>query len=223
MPTYAILRGISLARDLGSQLTDLVVEDALLAVGQRHEAGVELVELVPCRARSPAPRSGRAARAGRCACRAPAGSPGRRPSSGSMISYVVRSLRKPSWWMPASCANALRADDRLVRLHADADDLRQQLAGRDTARSVLMPVVERQPIAARLQHHHDLFERAVARALADAVDGALDLARAVLHGGQRVGDRQAQVVVAVDADDGRRRRAPWRPGRSARRTPRGRA
>jgi hypothetical protein len=26
----------------------------------------------------------------------------------SMISYVVRSLSTPSWWMPDSCANALR-------------------------------------------------------------------------------------------------------------------
>ena len=43
--------------------------------------------------------------------------------------------------MPASCAKALRADDRLVRLHADADDLGQQLAGRDRAASVLMPIV----------------------------------------------------------------------------------
>ena len=34
------------------------------------------------------------------------------------------------------------------------------------------------------------FERAVARALADAVDGALDLPRAGLHRGQRVRDRQ---------------------------------
>ena len=39
-------------------------------------------------------------------------------------------------------------------------------------------------------------------ALADAVDGALDLPRAGLHGGERVGDRQAQIVVAMDADDG---------------------
>ena len=38
--------------------------------------------------------------------------------------------------------------------------------------------------------------------LADAVDGAFDLPRAGLHGRQRVGDRETQIVMAMDADDG---------------------
>ena len=63
-----------------------------------------------------------------------------------------------------------------------------------------MPVVERQAIAAHVQRHHDLFERGVAGALADAVDRALDLPRAALHRRQRVGDGQAEVVVAVRAE-----------------------
>ena len=37
-----------------------------------------------------------------------------------------------------------------------------------------------QHVAARPDRHHDLFERRVAGALADAVDGALDLPRAAL-------------------------------------------
>jgi hypothetical protein len=45
--------------------------------------------------------------------------------------------------------------------------------------------------------HDDLFERGVAGPLADAVDRAFDLARAVFDRGQAVGDRQAQVVVAA--------------------------
>ena len=69
--------------------------------------------------------------------------------------------------------------------------------------------VERQHVAAGLDRHDDLFERGVAGALADAVDGALDLPRAAFDAGERVGDRQAEVVVAVDA-----RRSPCR--RSAR-------
>ena len=63
--------------------------------------------------------------------------------------------------------------------------------------------LERQPVAARLERHHDFFERSVARALADAVDGALDLPRAGLHRRQRIRHRQAQIVVAVHADDRR--------------------
>ena len=56
-------------------------------------------------------------------------------------------------------------------------------------------------VVAGLERHDDLFERGVAGALADAVDRALDLPGAGLDAGQAVGDGQAQVVVAVRADD----------------------
>ena len=42
------------------------------------------------------------------------------------------------------------------------------------------------------------FERAVAGALADAIDGALDLARTGHDGGQAVGHRHAQIIMTVD-------------------------
>jgi len=57
-------------------------------------------------------------------------------------------------------------------------------------------------IGASLEDHDDLFERAVAGALSDAVDGALDLAGAGFYGGEGIGYREAEVVVAVYADDG---------------------
>ena len=66
--------------------------------------------------------------------------------------------------------------------------------------------VEREPIAAHVQRHDDLFERGVAGTLADAVDRALDLARAGLHGGERVGDGHAEIVVAVRRQHRARRR-----------------
>ena len=53
---------------------------------------------------------------------------------------------------------------------------------------------------ARPEGHDDLLERRVAGALAEAVDRDLDLARAGLDGGERVGRREPEVVVAVDAD-----------------------
>ena len=56
-------------------------------------------------------------------------------------------------------------------------------------------------VAARAQRHHDLFQRGVAGALAEPVDRALHLTRAGGDAGQRVGDRQAEVVVAVRRDD----------------------
>ena len=59
-------------------------------------------------------------------------------------------MRMPSWWMPASCAKALRADDRLVRLHADADDRRSAAGWPDRAARCLMPVVVRRGDRARV-------------------------------------------------------------------------
>jgi hypothetical protein len=50
---------------------------------------------------------------------------------------------------------------------------------------------------ARAQGHDDFFQGGVAGAFADAVDGAFDLAGAVLDRGQRIGHGQAQVVVAM--------------------------
>ena len=52
----------------------------------------------------------------------------------------------------------------------------------------------------RPEGHHDLLQRRVAGALAEAVDRHLDLARAGLDRRERVGRGEAEVVVAVDAD-----------------------
>ena len=50
-----------------------------------------------------------------------------------------------------------------------------------------------------VQQDHDFFQRGISGALADAVDGQLELAHARLHRGQGIGDAQAQVIVAVRA------------------------
>src|SRR5688500_4961077 len=64
------------------------------------------------------------------------------------------------------------------------------------------PHLEVEKVSARFHRHDDFFERGVARALAQAVDRAFDLARAAdLYRGERVGHRHAQVVVAMDAPD----------------------
>ena len=87
-------------------------------------------------------------------------------------------------------------DDRLVGLHRVAGQ-----AADEAARAGDLARVDAGAQAdvglARVQEHHDLLERRVARALADAVDRALDLARAGQHAGERVGHRQPEVVVAV--------------------------
>ena len=53
-----------------------------------------------------------------------------------------------------------------------------------------------------LDSHDYLFERGVAGAFAESVDAAFDLSRARGYRRQAVGDRHAEVVVAVDAHHG---------------------
>jgi hypothetical protein len=72
----------------------------------------------------------------------------------------------------------------------------------DTRREVrgVDPGFQVEKIAAGLHCHHHFLERSVARTLAQPVDGAFDLARpADLHRCQGIGDRHAEVVVAVHA------------------------
>src|SRR6185369_8917515 len=88
------------------------------------------------------------------------------------------------------------ADDRLVRLHDHAGAHADQAAGADQLRGVDAGAQTEHGLT-RLQRHHDLFERGVASAFADAVDRDFGLARTGHDAGQGVGSREAQVVVAV--------------------------
>ena len=102
--------------------------------------------------------------------------------------------------MPASCANAFSPTIALFGCGPNVMVSRQQLAGGVNVLGDDLGL-KRQPVAARLERHHDLFERRVARAFADAVDGALDLPRAGLHRGDGIRHRESQIVVAMHADD----------------------
>ncbi len=61
--------------------------------------------------------------------------------------------------------------------------------------------MQAEAIGAGVEQHHELLEGGVAGALADAVDRALHLAGAGDHAGERVGDGEAEIVVAVHRDD----------------------
>src|SRR6185437_13900573 len=58
-------------------------------------------------------------------------------------------------------------------------------------------VLERDGVGTRADRHHRLLQRGVAGTFADAVDGGFDLTHAGTDRRQRVGDREAQVVVVV--------------------------
>ena len=88
------------------------------------------------------------------------------------------------------------ADDGLVELHGEPRHSRH--TPRDVHQlGAVHAGLERHDVVAHPQGHHDFFQRRVARAFAQAVDRALDLARACFDGGQAVGGRHAQIVVAV--------------------------
>ena len=72
-----------------------------------------------------------------------------------------------------SVREGVLADHRLVRLDDEARDLRHEARGRHDLGRVDVDV-ESEEVLARAHGHHHFLERGVARALTQAVDGALD-------------------------------------------------
>mmetsp|Transcript_27396 Transcript_27396/g.81852 ORF Transcript_27396/g.81852 Transcript_27396/m.81852 type:complete len:388 (-) Transcript_27396:8-1171(-) len=94
----------------------------------------------------------------------------------------------------------VRSDDGLVGLHGDAGVCRNHL-GRAHDLLRLDVAVDREEVRPRAQRHDNLLEGCVARALAQRVEGHLDLPRASRDCGERVCSREAEVVVAVGGPD----------------------
>ena len=91
-------------------------------------------------------------------------------------------------------------DDRLVGLYGEpGDPAHQPGAGYDLGG--IQAGVAGKNVLARPDAHHDLFQRRIAGAFTQTVDGAFHLARAVEYCGERVADRQTQVVVTVYRED----------------------
>ena len=89
---------------------------------------------------------------------------------------------------------------RLVRGDGHAGDARKQ-----TARLVeflgLQMVAEIIQVPSRADRHHQFLDRRVAGTLADAAHSALRLPGASFQTGEGIGDREAQVIVAMDRED----------------------
>ena len=96
----------------------------------------------------------------------------------------------------------VRPDDRLVGLDREAREVAHEARGRGDLLGLDAGREVRELPGPRPEGHDDLLEAGVAGALAEAVDRDLDLAGAGLDRGERVRRREAQVVVAVDGDDG---------------------
>mmetsp|Transcript_9450 Transcript_9450/g.38649 ORF Transcript_9450/g.38649 Transcript_9450/m.38649 type:complete len:493 (-) Transcript_9450:531-2009(-) len=94
------------------------------------------------------------------------------------------------------------ADDRLVRLNSHAGVLPHHLGARVDVHRVDAGVrAEDLLLTAHPDGHRHLLQARVTRALADAVDGALNLPRAVGDAREGVGGGQAEVVLAVRGND----------------------
>ena len=87
-------------------------------------------------------------------------------------------------------------DDRLVVLHRERGHRRHELR-RPRQHGGVDAGPVRQHVVAHPHRHHDFFERGIAGAFADAIDGAFDLAGAGAHAGERVRHRHAEIVVAM--------------------------
>ncbi len=92
------------------------------------------------------------------------------------------------------------ADDGLVALDEKPRQGADQLAAGHDVTGV-DPGVEAEEVFPGAERHDDFLHGGVAGPFADAVDGAFHLPGAGLDGGQRIGHRQAQIVVAVNAED----------------------
>ena len=94
-------------------------------------------------------------------------------------------------------SKGVAADDRLVRLDGVAGQPRDQAAGARELLRIDVGVEAVEVGGAGVQQHHELFERGIAGALSNPVDRALDLPRACKHTRERVGNREAKVVMTV--------------------------
>jgi len=105
--------------------------------------------------------------------------------------------------MPASCAEGVRADDRLCRLHRDADDRREQarLDGRSPRADPRLRC-RRRTSGARLESPSRFFHRGVAARSPMPFTVHSNLTRRRAHRGEAVRDGEAEVVVAVRREHG---------------------
>ena len=100
---------------------------------------------------------------------------------------------------PRLMSKSVGTNDRLVRGDGVTGAARDEFAGAAELRGVDTGL-QSNLFAARAEHHHEFLERGVARAFADAVERALGLPRTGAETGERIGDRETKVVVAMHGD-----------------------
>jgi len=89
----------------------------------------------------------------------------------------------------------IAADNSLIGLHRHAHEARNEAAGGINFRGIEVGMGGE--ILAGFEDHGDFFERSIARALADAVNGDLHLPGAILDGSYGVGGGHTEIIVAM--------------------------
>jgi hypothetical protein len=184
---------------IGHQRHQILVVDLFLAVGQSLEAHEDVVQLVVGQLVSQLFQLG--PQRGTARVFAHGDVLGVQANIGGAHDFKRLDVLQHAILMDAGfMQEGVLADDGLVELHRKAGN------GGHTARQVhdlggvdLGAVGH--DVVADLHGHHDLFQRGVARAFAQPVDRAFDLARACVHGSQGVGGGHAQIVVAMRGED----------------------
>src|SRR5207248_2790900 len=198
-----LVHGVRLRRLIGDDGDQVLVVDLFLAVGEVLESLERAVEIAGGEVEAEVLESRRQ--------RVPPGVlaedelVGRAPDVLGLPDLVGELLLEHAVLVNACLVGErVLADDGLVRLHVDAGDVREQPRGAEDLFR-LHAGLGAEVVLASVQRHHDFFERGVAGPLADTVDGALHLPRAVHDARQRVGHRLAEIVVAVDGEHVRAR------------------
>ena len=94
----------------------------------------------------------------------------------------------------------IAAHNRLIGLHIKTRNGRQQTAGlQDILRH--NPIRNRDRIRPRAQRHHHFFDRGIARAFANAIDGGFNLPHPGTNGRKRIRNRQTQIIMIMRGQD----------------------
>ncbi len=90
----------------------------------------------------------------------------------------------------------IRTDDGLVRLNRKSGDTGYQARGSDNLRGINLSL-HRKDILTGAHRHDNFFQRSIAGALTQTINGTFDLPCALHDGSEGVGNRQTEVIVAM--------------------------
>ncbi len=193
-------RLVGLVHGFGDQGLQILVEDFVLLVRQRLEAGKGLVEFffrVELDAQLPEPGA-KGVAPGVLAQHHAVVAPAHVLGAHDLVGFTV--LEHAVLVDARLVGKGVGPHDGLVRLYRKTGDAGDQLGAGHDLGSIEIGVAGEDVLAGTHRHHH-LLQCGVAGPFPQAVDGALHLARAIEHRGKGVGHRQPQVVVAVHGKD----------------------